>query len=101
MIDILGFDAAGHPFLSVGAAGGTGPDELWLVESRTQAIRLFSSPGSPPVELGAVDSHGVWFDSFRLSPNTVWLYARGRLQKVAAVNLPSVWDMFVEGGCIP
>ena len=57
---ILGFDAAGHPFVRVYAeANVTEPVELWLVQSQSQAIRLFAGGGSTPAQLGAVDSHGV------------------------------------------
>jgi hypothetical protein len=98
---ILGFDAAGHPFVRVYTeANMTEPVELWLVQSQTQAIRLFAGHSPDPSLLGAVDSHGVWFDSFRASP-TVWLYAGGSLQKVATVDPVDVHDMFVAGGCIP
>lgn len=99
---ILGFDAAGHPFVRVySPANVTEPIELWLVQSPTQAIRLFGGIGATPSQLGAVDSHGVWFDSFRASPNTVWLYAGGSLRKVATVDVAGVIDVFVAGGCIP
>jgi hypothetical protein len=99
---ILGFDAAGHPFVRVYTeANVTEPVELWLVQSQSQAIRLFAGGGPTPTQLGAVDSHGVWFDSHRVSPNTVWLYAGGSLQKVATIDVVGVIDVFVAGGCIP
>jgi len=79
----------------------TEPVELWLVQAQSQAIQLFGGGGSTPAQLGAVDSHGVWFDSHRVSPNTLWLYAGGSLQKVATVDVVGVIDMFVAGGCIP
>ena len=99
---ILGFDAAGHPFVRVyREANPTEPVELWLVQSQSQAIRLFAGGGPTPAQLGAVDSHGVWFDSHRVSPNTVWLYAGGSLQTVATVDMVGVFDVFVAGGCVP
>ncbi len=99
---ILGFDAAGHPFVRVYTeANVTDPVELWLVQSQSQAIRLFAGGGPTPAQLGAVDNHGVWFDSWRVSPNTVWLYAGGSLQKVATIDVVGVIDVFVAGGCIP
>jgi hypothetical protein len=79
----------------------TEPVELWLVQSQSQAIRLFGGSGSTPAQLGAVDSHGVWFDSWRFSPNTVWLYAGGSLQNVATIDMVGGIDVFVAGGCIP
>src|SRR6266850_2430815 len=101
-VGILGFDAAGHPFVRVYTeANLTEPVELWLVQSQSQAIRLFAGGGPTPTQLGAVDSHGVWFDSFRISPNTVWLYAGGSLQKVATIDMVGVIDVFVAGGCVP
>jgi hypothetical protein len=99
---ILGFDVAGHLFVRVySTASATEPIELWLVQSPSQAVRLFAGIDSTPSQLGAVDSHGVWFDSFRASPNTIWLYAGGSLQTVATVDLVGVIDLFVAGGCFP
>jgi hypothetical protein len=99
---ILGFDAAGHPLVRVYTEANVAePVELWLVQSQSQAIRLFAGGGPTPTQLGAVDSHGVWFDSFRVSPSTVWLYAGGSLQKVAAIDVAGVIDMFIAGGCFP
>lgn len=97
---ILGFDAAGHPFVRVYTEAKV-TVELWLLQSQSQAIRLFTGGGSTPAQLGAVDSHGVWFDSFRASPNSVWLYAGGSLQKVATIDMVGVIDVFVAGGCFP
>jgi hypothetical protein len=102
LVWILGFDAAGHPFVRVYTESNlTEPIELWLVQSPGEAMKLFAGGGPTPSQLGAVDSHGVWFDSFRASPNTVWLYAGGSLQKVATVDVVGVIDVFVAGGCIP
>jgi hypothetical protein len=99
---ILGFDAAGHPLVRVYTEANVAePVELWLVQSQSQAVQLFAGGGPTPTQLGAVDNHGVWFDSFRWSPNTVWLYAGGSLQKVATIDVPGVIDMFVAGGCFP
>ena len=99
---ILGFDASGHPLVRVYTEANVAePVELWLIQSPSQAIRLFAGGGPTPTQLGAVDSHGVWFDSFRGSPNAVWLYAGGSLQKVATIDVVGVIDMFVAGGCFP
>src|SRR5713101_7411974 len=99
---ILGFDATGHPFVRVYTESNVAePVELWLVQSQSQASRLYAGGGSTPAELGAIDSHGAWFDSFRASPNTVWLYTGGSLQKVATIDVVGVIDMFIAGGCIP
>jgi hypothetical protein len=99
---ILGFDPAGHAFVRVVTeANVTEPIGLWLVQSQSQAIRLFAGNGPDPSQLGAVDNHGVWFDSFRWSPNAIWLYAGGSLQKVATIDVVGVIDVFVAGGCFP
>ena len=99
---ILGFDAAGHPFVRAYIEGNvTEPVELWLASSPGQAIRLFAGSLPAPSQLGAVDGHGVWFDGFRGSPGTVWLYASGSLQRIATVDVAGVLDLFVAGGCIP
>jgi hypothetical protein len=102
LVWILGFDAAGHPFIRVYTDSTvTEPIEIWLGQSPSEAIKIFAGVGATPSQLGAVDSYGVWFDSFRASPNTVWLYAGGSLQKVATVDVVGVIDVFVAGGCIP
>ncbi len=99
---ILGFDATGHPFVRVYTESNVAePVELWLVQSQSQASRLYAGGGSTPAQLGAIDSHGAWFDSFRASPNTVWLYTGGSLQKVATIDVVGVIDVFIAGGCIP
>ena len=99
---ILGFDSAGYPFVRAYTESNVAqPAELWLALSPSQAIRLFAGSFPAPSQLGAVDGHGVWFDGFRGSPGTVWLYVGGTLQRVATVEVAGVFDLFVAGGCIP
>jgi hypothetical protein len=100
-----GVDYGGNPFVGVGRSQGPNAtdnlEELWLITSRAAGQRLFSGPATQPwpFRLAAIDTHGIWFSggSYQTSPGTVWLYAGGKIQIVATVNLN---DATVAGGCI-
>jgi len=102
----LGFDANGHPFVRSevpvpGSATFAESTEIWLVAAAGTATRLSDDQSaSAPGNLGAVDSHGAWFSSGYGSggASTVWLFAAGHMQAVAAVNLAQV---SIAGGCSP
>jgi hypothetical protein len=99
-LNVMGFDANGHPFTTAGVSTRVPTVELWFIGSSGHATRLFAGEDVPaPTRLGAVDRHGMWFDAwYYASASPIWLYARGSLQVVAAANL---YNLAVAGGCIP
>jgi hypothetical protein len=107
-VGIMGVDTSGDPMASVYTqnvnAADPGSTETLLLKSPTVAETLLvASDADPqPVNLAAIDAHGVWLDG-RFGQNyeaagSVWLYAGGALQLVATT---SGWTFYVAGGCIP
>jgi len=98
---ILGIDHAGVPFVRIDTQPPNDPDvnhdtnELWRVTSQTGAVRLLSSTGwyDGPSRLGAIDSHGIWFDG----GDGIWLYAQGAMN---LVGRPVGAQLSVAGGCL-
>jgi hypothetical protein len=101
---VQGFDPNGDLFVSAVFSpaptdtNGRPIEEIWLVSSAMSASRLFSGTGPAPSRVGAVDSHGVWFDGGFSTPGSVWLYSGASMQMVAATN---AYYVAVAGGCIP
>lgn len=104
-IDVLGWDAHGHPFVAVG--GGLvrllGPNQPAAVES----IGFRSPPTMPPSVV--TDDHGSWFAAL---DGSIWLLPGGsdNMEKVAAVPLPvptpprsdigfQISLLLIAGGC--
>ena len=74
-INLLGFDAQGHPLVQVYYQSPPGGTETWLTTGPSTAVLLggSSSPpaaGQPPLLNGAPlgDSHGVWFQANAQNP---------------------------------
>jgi hypothetical protein len=95
-LSVAGFDYNGHLYVNVDYSrwdlNAMGPYEVWMVASSTTATRLSATGLS---DVGAVDSHGVWFNGGGAS---ISLYAASSFYSMATFNESS---MHVAGGCIP
>lgn len=104
-LDVLGWDALGHPFVAVGGelVRLLGPNRTSPVESVG-----FRSPGTMPPS-GVTDNHGSWFAAI---DGSIWFLANGgdQMDKVAAVPLPiptppqsdmgfQISLLLIAGGC--